>query len=78
MKPVNQWVIDREMFFACLSRHGLKAPEIALANAIAQPDQSIEELVIIVRTEIKRVSNAMSRRGLFAGISARRKRKVTV
>lgn len=74
MKPVGQWVLDREMFFACLSRHGLSAPEIALANAIGRPGQSVEEIAIIVRSEVKRVSNAMSRRGLFSGISARRTR----
>jgi len=78
MKPVSQWVLDRELFFACLSRHGLSAPEIALANRMAEPGVSIEQLVIMARKEIKSVSNAMSRRGLFAGISARRKRKVTV
>lgn len=74
MKPVSQWVLDRELFFACLSRHGLSAPEIALANRMAEPGVSIEQLVIMARKEIKSVSNAMSRRGLFAGISARRTR----
>ena len=47
MKPVSQWVLDREMLFACLHRHGLSAPEIALANRMAEPGVSIEQLSLI-------------------------------
>lgn len=67
-------MIDHEMFFACLSRHGLSAAEIALAEAIAQPGQAYDELAMIVRTRISRVRNTMDRRGLFAGIKVARKR----
>lgn len=72
-KAVSQWTLDNELFFACLSRHGLSAPEIALAEAIAQPGLAYEELAIMVKARIRRVNNAMTRRGLYA-ISAVRKR----
>lgn len=74
-KAVSQWTLDNELFFACLSRHGLSAPEIALAGRMKEPGVTMEELVLRVRSEIRRVNNAMTRRGLYA-ISAVRKRKV--
>lgn len=74
MKPVSQWVVDHELLFACLSRHGLSAAEIALAEAIAQPGQAYDEIAMIVRTRISRVRNTMDRRGLFAGIRVSRTR----
>lgn len=80
MKPVSQWVLDRELFFACLSRHGLSAPEIALASrmGMAEPSLGIEDLIAKARQEIKSISNAMYRRNLFSSQKTRRKRKVTV
>lgn len=68
---------DAQLFtLATLSRHGLSAPEIALAIAVAVPGQSPVEVVTEVRRRIDCVRNIMSYRGLFDSIrSSNRQRR---
>jgi hypothetical protein len=68
------WPADYQMIVARLNREGLSAAEIALAEVIAQPGQSCDEIAVLVRRRIARVKNAMSYYGLFARIRTQRKR----
>jgi hypothetical protein len=68
------WPADYQMIFAQLNRMGLSADKIAIAELIAQPGMSCDEIVVLVNQRIARVKNAMSYYGLFARIRTQRRR----